>query len=122
MSDQDPAYESELFQELMDLLGTKKLRTTSYNPKSNGLTEKLNGVVKLYLLAYANFVGGEWDVWCRECAFAYNSSVNMSTGFTPGELMFGRKLRIPLHVLYDVSNNHDEGVWISRRNFHKYMR
>ena len=88
----------------MLLLGIKKLRTTSYNPKSNGLTERLNGVLKLYLLAYTNFVGGEWDVWCRECCFAYNSSVNRSTGFTPGELMYGRKLRVPIHILYNISD------------------
>ena len=89
----------------MTLLGVKKLRTTSYNPRSNGLTEKMNGVVKLYLLAFSNFVGGEWDVWCRECAFAYNSSVNRSTGFTPAELMYGRKFRIPLNILYNVKDN-----------------
>ena len=100
-----------VFQELMSLLGVKKLRTTSYNPKSNGLTERLNGVLKLYLLAYTNFVGGEWDVWCRECCFAYNSSVNMSTGFTPGELMYGRKLRVPLNILFDVSIKNDKGTF-----------
>ena len=36
LSDQDPSYESELFQELMVLLGIDKVRTTAYNPKSNG--------------------------------------------------------------------------------------
>ena len=58
-SDCDPAYEAQLFQELMKLLGVKKLRTTGYNAKANGLCEKLNGVVKQYLLKYTNFVGKE---------------------------------------------------------------
>ena len=49
LSDQDPAYESHLFQELMRGLGVKKLRTTSYNPRSNGLTEQANATVKSYL-------------------------------------------------------------------------
>ena len=47
-SDCDSAYESELFQETMKLLGIKKLRTTGYNAKAHGLCEKLNGVVKQY--------------------------------------------------------------------------
>ena len=59
--DQNPAYEAELFQELMKLLGIKKLRTTGYNAKADCLCEKLNGVVKQYLLKYTNFVGKERD-------------------------------------------------------------
>ena len=58
-SDHDPAYEAELFQELMKLLGVKKLQATGYNAKANGLCKKLNGVVKQYLLKYTNFVGKE---------------------------------------------------------------
>ena len=46
LSDQDPAYESHLFQELIRGLGVKKLRTTGYNPRSNGLTEQANATVK----------------------------------------------------------------------------
>ena len=51
-SNRDPVYEAELFQELMKLLGVKKLRTTGYNEKANGLCEKLKGIVKQYLLKY----------------------------------------------------------------------
>ena len=45
-SDRDPAYEAELFQQLMSHLGVKKLRTTGYNAKANGLYEKSNDIVK----------------------------------------------------------------------------
>ena len=43
-SDRDPAYEVNLFSELMKLLQVKKLRTTGYNAKANGLCEKVNGI------------------------------------------------------------------------------
>ena len=89
----------------MKLLGVKKLRTTGYNAKANGLCEKLNGVVKQYLLKYTNFVGKEWDQWMREACHAYNSSVNSSTGFTPAELMFGRNLRVPMDIIDGLSIN-----------------
>ena len=56
-SDCDSAYESELFQETMKFLGIKKLRTTGHDAKANGLCEKLNGVVKQYLLKFTNFIG-----------------------------------------------------------------
>ena len=100
-SDRDPAYESELFQQLMRQLGVKKLRTTGYNPKANGLCEKSNGIIKSFLMKYVNFVEQkEWDLWLNELCYAYNSSVHSSTGFSPAELMFGRKFRTPLDIIY----------------------
>ena len=80
----------------MKLLGIKKLRTTGYNAKADCLCEKLNGVVKQYLLKYTNFVGKERDQWLQKAFYVYNSPVNSSAGFTPAQLMFGRKLRDPL--------------------------
>ena len=102
-SDRDPAFESELFQILMKELGVSKIRTTGYNPRSNGLTEQSNAIVKDYLTAYVNRESSrrsDWDTWTRELSFAYNTSVHSSTGFTPVELMFGRKFRVPTDMLF----------------------
>ena len=104
-SDRDPAFEANLFQSLMKMFGVKKLRTTGYNPRANGLTEKANEFIKNYLASYVNYSDQEWDLWCREAAYAYNSSVHSSTGFTPAKLMFGRDYRVPLDVLYNVRND-----------------
>ena len=41
----------------------------------------------------------EWDCWLSELSFAYNSSIHTTTGFSPYELMFGRKARIALDIL-----------------------
>ena len=102
-SDRDPAFEAELFQILMGLFGVKKLRTTGYNPRANGLTEKCNEFIKNYLTSYVKFSKKEWDLWCREAAFTYNSSVHSSTGFTPARLMFGREYLVPLDVIYGAN-------------------
>ena len=102
-SDRDPASEAELFQILMELFGVKKLRTTGYNPRANGLTEKCNELIKNYLTSYPKFSKKEWDLWCREAAFTYNSSVHSLTGFTPAGLMFGREYFVPLDVMYGAN-------------------
>ena len=47
----------------------------------------------------------EWDLWTNEAAYANNTSVHSSTGFSPAELMFGRKLRIPLDIMYGMENS-----------------
>ena len=51
-SDCDSRNESKLFQNVMKMLGTKKLRTTGYNAKANGLCEELNGIIEIYILMY----------------------------------------------------------------------
>ena len=65
-SDRDLAFESESFQLLMKMFGEKKLRTTGYNPRANGLIEKGNEFIRNYLARYVNYSDKEWDFWCRE--------------------------------------------------------
>ena len=43
LTDEDPSFESKLF---------KELRTSGYNPRSNGLTERSNLTTKNYLTAF----------------------------------------------------------------------
>ena len=108
-SDKDPAFEAELFQELMQLLGIKKLRTTGYNPKANGLTEVSNRFTKGYLTKYCNRFPASWDQFLREAAYAYNTSKHSSTSFTPAFLMFGREFRMPTDILYPVKTKSPNG-------------
>ena len=103
-SDRDPAFEAELFQILMELFGVKKLRTTGYNPRANGLTEKCNEVIKNYLTLYAKFSKKKMGfIVSRGSIYLYNSSVHSSTGFTLARLMFGRECLVPLDVMYGAN-------------------
>ena len=112
-SDQDPAFESKMFQSLMQGLGIDKRRTTAYNPRSNGLTEQSNSIVKTYLTAALEqnkLVSNVWDKWLREACYAYNTSVHSTTGFSPAELMFGRRFRVPIDILYGTFENTESNL------------
>ena len=102
-SDQDPDFKADLSTQWMKQLGINMSRTTSYNRKANGLCEKSDGIVKGFLLKYINFFGEEWDKWLRELAYISNSSVHTSTDYTPYELFFGRKVRIPSNILFSAA-------------------
>ena len=116
-SDRDPAYESELFQQPISHSGVKKLRTTGNNVKH--LVYARSRIVKRYLLKYVTSVGGEWDFWINEETYAYNTSAHSSTWFSPVELMFGRKDRIPLDIMYGIVNS--EGLPFNISEFKKKL-
>ena len=98
----DLSYEAKLFQLSIRELGVKKLRTTSYNAKENGLTEKGNEFIKNHLASCSESNKQKWDLWCKEVVYAYNSSIHSSTGYTPTRLMFGIKYRIPIDIMFST--------------------
>ena len=56
----------------------------------------------------------EWDCWMSELSFAYNSLIHTTRGFSPFELIFGRKVHSPLGILY---NYHKESESIAVEQF-----
>lgn len=52
-SDQGRNFESAVFQEMCELLGIKKTKTTPYHPQSDGMVERFNRTIETQL---SNFV------------------------------------------------------------------
>ena len=59
--------------------------------------------MKRFLLKYVNFFRREWDKWLRELAYVFSSFVHTSNGYTPYELFFGQKVRIPTDILFSAA-------------------
>ena len=63
----------------------------------NGLVERFNGVLKT-MLKQPNM----WDTYLPYILFAYREVPQGSTGFFPFELLYGRKVKGPLGLVYDT--------------------
>ena len=50
-------------------------------------------------------IGTYYIIWSNEATYAYNTSIHTSIGFSPAELMFGRKCRIPLDIMFGIDKN-----------------
>ncbi|KAL3999724.1 growth arrest and DNA-damage-inducible protein [Sarotherodon galilaeus] len=92
---------SKLLQQVYKLLGIKGLKTTPYHPQTDGLVERYNQTLKSMLRKFVSDTGADWDQWLPYLLFAYREVPQVSTGFSPFELLYGRQVRGPLDLLKD---------------------
>ncbi|KXJ77162.1 hypothetical protein RP20_CCG008218 [Aedes albopictus] len=68
------------------------VNTIPYWPQANGEVERQNRSI-LKRLRIAQELGKDWRLELRKFLLAYHSTSHSATGRSPGELMFGRKMR-----------------------------
>lgn len=101
LSDQGKAYESDLLKEVLDILDVHKLRTTAYHPQCDGQSERFNRTMIAMLRSYVHDQDDdEWDMWLEELVFVYRTAVQSTTGQTPFEMVYGRRPRIQLDLVF----------------------
>lgn len=89
ISDRDPRFTSSFWRQLFKLLDTKLAMSSSYHPQTDGQTERANRTLEDMLRAYVNDRHNDWDLYLSPLEFAYNNSINPSTGETPFMLNYG---------------------------------
>ena len=118
-SDQGSQFEAALFQQMCQLLGRRKTKTTAFNPQSDGQTESQNRIVSDVLGKLAKENPWEWDKQLCYAIAAYRSSVHSVTDETPNRLMLGREVATPVTLLADSPNTEQAVPWVAdlRRKF-----
>ncbi|BHF80511.1 hypothetical protein SprV_0702363900 [Sparganum proliferum] len=96
-------FQSQLLQEVCEILEIRKTRTTLYHPEGNGLVERTNRTLHDLLLAFSRD-GHEhdWDAHLPLCLLVYRGGVHSSTVFTPRYLWTGRDLHLPADLRYPL--------------------
>ena len=105
LSDQGTNFESELLKYVWDVLDISKLRTTPYHPQTDGLSERAIQSLLGMLRAFANNQQNNWEEQLECLAYAYNSAVHATTNQTPYFLMFGRKPKMPIDLVFGESQD-----------------
>ena len=72
--------------------------STSHHPQTDGQTERANRTIEDTLRAYVAPHQSDWDKHLIAAEFAYNNSVQASTGSTPFYLNHGRHPHTPLSL------------------------
>ena len=97
-SDRGPSFESAIMQQLCNIYGIAKSRTTPYHPAGNGGVERFNQTLLNMLRTLDSDRQGRWSEHLPELVHAYNNTPHSVTGYAPAFLMFGRHLRRPVDV------------------------
>lgn len=112
----DNEFRSDIQRELSLLVGAKQIFTAPYKPSTNGLCERVHGFVQQIL---QNSIAGEegirdWDDHLPAIRFSIITSSLDGLGFSPYELLYGRKARLPV----DLMIPRDSGVAESEREYY----
>ena len=107
-SDQGGEFNSKLFTEMQKMLGIDASTTTPYHPQGNGMAERFNRTMCNMLKALPAVAKGDWRKHLPKLAFAYNSTKNKTTGFSPFYLMYGRESKLPVDGMFQDVNAGDK--------------
>ena len=93
ISDQGSQFESDLWRELMHLLGTTRHRTTAYHPQANGLVERFHRSFEDGLRA--RLAGANWVSDLPIVLLGIRISLKEDLSCTAAEMVHGSTLRLP---------------------------
>ena len=92
-TDRGRQFQSTLWQQLMQLLGSKCIRTTSYHPIANGLIERFHCQLKASLKCSSNSV--KWTDSLPQVLLGIRTAVKDDLQCTTAELVYGTTLCLP---------------------------
>ncbi|KAL3698608.1 hypothetical protein R1sor_012684 [Riccia sorocarpa] len=96
VSDRGTHFLNKLMEELTKYFQIKHRKTTSYNPKANGLTEKCNGLLCRILNKVTVNHAYDWDTKLPAALWAYRTAEKITTKKTPYYLTYGFNPILPV--------------------------
>ena len=99
ISDRDGHFCNHFWYALCKNLGSKMDFTYAFHPKSNGQIEATNSTILDLLRCYTIENQSNWDQHLPLLQFAYNNTPHSATNKAPFEIVYGKKLPVPITTL-----------------------
>jgi hypothetical protein len=96
VTDRGTEFHNSTLRQIVKILDIPRhIKTTAYNPASDGMVETHMRTLKDELAAYVNKFQTDWDQYLGIIAGAYRMTVNEATGYSPFYLVYGREAEMP---------------------------
>jgi transposase InsO family protein len=93
ISDRGSCFTCKKFVDFCNELGIKSVLNATATPRANGQVERMNSTILHSLASSLEEGEDKWDRNVSKIQFAYNSTINKTTGKSPYELMMGYRPR-----------------------------
>ncbi|KAH9752508.1 Endonuclease [Citrus sinensis] len=89
VSDRDPRFTGRFWTKLFKMLETDLKFSTSFHLQTDGQTERINGLLEMYLRHYVSAHQRDWAKLLDIAQFSYNLQRSEATGKSPFEIIMG---------------------------------
>ena len=111
-TDRGRQFESSLWQQLTQLLGSKRIRTTAYHPIANGLVERFHRHLKGVLKASPDPT--DWGDMLPMVLLGIRTSLKQDLKSSTAELVYGTTLRLPGDFFQSTTTQLDPVTYVTR--------
>ena len=102
MSDQETEFCGKVIAAMCSLLSIEKICTTPYHPQTNGSAERVHQTLQRMIGKLDLEKRKKWPAHIGSIIIAYNSTRSQVTGYSLYYLMFGRRPRLPIDLLFPM--------------------
>ena len=102
MLDQGTEFCGKVIAAMCSLLGVEKIRSIPYHPQTNRSAERVHQTLQRMIGKLDPEKRRKWLAHIGSIIIAYNSTRSLVTGYSPYYLMFGRRPRLPINLLFPM--------------------
>ena len=124
LSDWGSNFVGKVMTQLCQSLNIKQIHSAPYHPQSNGQIERFHRSLKFMLQTIlVDKEKDRWDEVIPVILFAYRSTPNRITGFSPFELVYGFPIKTPLDIIKEnwTKNTEDEENHLGERSLSDFI-
>ena len=107
MSDQRTEFTGDVISAMCKLLGIEKIRTMPYHPQTNGSAERVHQTLQRMIGKLDPEKCRKWPEHIGSVLITYNATWSQVTGYSPYFLMFRRRPRLPVDLLFLTVNKRE---------------
>ncbi|KAE8689004.1 Detected protein of unknown function [Hibiscus syriacus] len=129
INDRDTRFTGRFWTELFKLMGTSLNFSTTVHPQTDGQTERVNGLLEIYLRHYISATQSDWPKHLDVAQFSYNLQKSEATNRIPFEIVNGQQPLTPNTVIvgyqgpnpsaYQFAKEWQESYELARACLHK---